>query len=65
MDHVLLIMNLRTQGNTLGQKEVTPTKPDDADFWAKNYAANWIGNTDANIIATNKSVYKRAMTFIK
>ena len=65
MDHVLLIMNLRTQGNTLGQKEVTPTKPDDADFWAKNYAANWIGTTDANAIATNKSVYKRAMTFIK
>ena len=62
MDHVLAIMESRKQGSAM---EICPTNKDDADFFSKGYAKNWISTTDPNDIATCKSVYKRAMTFIK
>jgi hypothetical protein len=61
MDHVLLIMSLRTQGSSL---PICPTNKDDADFFSKGYARHWITTTDPARIAACKSVYRRAMTFI-
>ena len=65
MDHVLVIMETRIQGNKATKLEICPTNPDDADFFARGYAAHWIGTKDEKDIATAKSCYKRAITLIK
>jgi len=58
IDHVLLIMSLRVQGQP---RQVVPADANDATFFGDNYSKNWIGSTDPSRIALSKNCYQQAM----